>query len=186
MKRQIELAGQSVDYTVRAYPRAKKVRLTVTSDVRCIVTTPRRFPHYRVERFLRDNAAWVIATIERIRAMHPEQTHAERRKEYIQLREKARTLVRQRIMHFSEIYQVDYTGISIRDQRTRWGSCSRKKHLSFNYKIILLPPHLADYVVVHELCHLKEFNHSPAFWNLVAQTIPDYCVYKKDLQKYSR
>jgi predicted metal-dependent hydrolase len=68
-------------------------------------------------------------------------------------------------------------------QKSRWGSCSRKKNLNFNYKLIQLPLELADYIVVHELCHLQEFNHGQGFWNLVGETIPDYKARRDELRK---
>lgn len=76
--------------------------------------------------------------------------------------------------------------VTIRSQRTRWGSCSAKHNLNFNWKLILAPPECLDYVVVHELCHLKEFNHSPRFWSMVEQEMPDYTVWKAWLKKNGR
>jgi len=73
--------------------------------------------------------------------------------------------------------------VKIRDQSSRWGSCSWKGNLNFSYKLVLLPEHLADYVVVHELCHLREMNHSPRFWALVSQTVPDYRAKRRELKK---
>ena len=76
--------------------------------------------------------------------------------------------------------------IAIRDQKSRWGSCSQKGNLNFNWKLILAPPQALDYVVVHELCHLYEFNHSPRFWALVEAQLPDYAVWKKWLKDHGR
>ncbi|MGI6239127.1 MAG: M48 family metallopeptidase [Christensenellales bacterium] len=73
--------------------------------------------------------------------------------------------------------------IAVRAQRTRWGSCSSKGNLSFNWKLILAPLACLDYVVVHELCHLAEFNHSPAFWKRVAHFMPDYTIWKEYLKR---
>jgi len=89
-------------------------------------------------------------------------------------RERARALVLERLAHFNEHYRCTYHRVFIRNQRSRWGSCSSKGNLNFNYRIIFLPPEAQDYLVVHELVHLKEFNHSKKFWDLVAQTIPEY------------
>ena len=66
-----------------------------------------------------------------------------------------------------------YNHVSIRNQRRRWGSCSSKKNLNFNYRILTLSPELRDYIIVHELCHLKELHHGKTFWDLVERIIPD-------------
>lgn len=89
-------------------------------------------------------------------------------------REHARSLVHDRIAHFNAAGEYSVRRIAIRNSKTRWGSCSRAGNLNFHYKIALLPERVRDYVIVHELCHLKEFNHSRAFWNLVGEILPDY------------
>lgn len=103
-------------------------------------------------------------------------------REYRASREAARRLVEERLAHFQEIYRVSWKRVSIRNQKTRWGSCSQKGGLSFNYRLMLLPSHLADYVIVHELCHLSELNHSPEFWALVARTFPDHRALRRELR----
>ncbi len=95
-------------------------------------------------------------------------------KEYLLHKETARKLVHERLKYFNQFYGFKYNKVSIRNQKTRWGSCSKSGNLNFSYKLVLLPPHLSDYIIIHELCHLKEFNHSQAFWDLVAQQAPDY------------
>jgi predicted metal-dependent hydrolase len=74
----------------------------------------------------------------------------------------------------AEALGVSYGRIEVRDQRTRWGSCSPRGTLSFNWRLALAPLEVLDYVVVHELCHLREANHSPRFWRLVAERRPDW------------
>jgi predicted metal-dependent hydrolase len=93
---------------------------------------------------------------------------------YAEHKEKARELVHARLAHWNEFYKYTYKRVAIRNQRSRWGSCSTQQNLNFNYRLVFLPLELVDYVVVHELCHLAHFNHSQNFWNLVAQAIPDY------------
>jgi predicted metal-dependent hydrolase len=94
----------------------------------------------------------------------------------------ARTLVRERLDYFNRHYGYVYGKIFIRNTRTRWGSCSSKGNLGFNYRIATLDARLADYIVVHELCHLKEFNHSPQFWALVAETMPQWKLLRRELR----
>jgi predicted metal-dependent hydrolase len=100
------------------------------------------------------------------------------------LKSAALELAKNRIEHFNTIYHFSFQRINIRNQKTRWGSCSRRGNLSFTYKIAKLPAELADYLIVHELCHLGEFNHSQAFWKLVAQTVPDYQKLRRELKTY--
>lgn len=107
-------------------------------------------------------------------------------KHYLEHKETARAFVTERVMHWNSFYNFEINRIAIRNQKTCWGSCSEHKNLNFNYKLLFLPEHLADYIVVHELCHLAELNHSPRFWNLVAQTLPDYKVHRKELQKVTK
>jgi predicted metal-dependent hydrolase len=105
-----------------------------------------------------------------------------KRKEYLLHKESARALVHERLKHWNTFYNFTYGRIAIRNQRSRWGSCSKKGNLNFSYKIALLPPNLADYLIVHELCHIGEFNHSNRFWDLVGRAIPDYKALSKDLK----
>lgn len=103
---------------------------------------------------------------------------------YAKYKPLARHIAKHRIAHFNSVYQFNIQRIFIKNQKTRWGSCSKKGNLNFNYRIALLPRELSDYVIVHELCHLGEFNHSQRFWKLVAKTIPNYLEIKRSLKKY--
>ncbi len=100
-------------------------------------------------------------------------------------KQSAEILVNSKLKYWNQFYNFTYNRVCIRAQTTRWGSCSSKGNLNFNYKISLLPEHIADYIIVHELCHLKQFNHSADFWNLVAQTIPDYLERRSQLHNLS-
>jgi predicted metal-dependent hydrolase len=104
---------------------------------------------------------------------------------YQKHKESARALVHRKIEEHNAHYGFIFGTIAIRNQRTRWGSCSKKGNLNFHYRITLLPEHLADYLVVHELCHLSEFNHSKKFWDLVSEKIPDYKARRKALKSHA-
>lgn len=95
-------------------------------------------------------------------------------KHYAEHKEASRTLCFTRLEHFNKHYNFTYNRVAIRNTRSRWGSCSSKKNLNFNYRILFLPPELQDYLIVHELCHLQEMNHAAGFWALVAEQVPDY------------
>ena len=103
------------------------------------------------------------------------------RRDYLKYKESARALVINRLAYFNQEYKTTFNRISIRNQRTRWGSCTSKRNLNFNYKIALILPRLADYIIVHELCHLLEMNHSQKFWDQVARTMPDHVVLRREL-----
>ncbi|MBP9711354.1 MAG: M48 family metallopeptidase [Candidatus Pacebacteria bacterium] len=88
-----------------------------------------------------------------------------------------------RLVHFNAHYNVPLRKVFIKNLKSRWGSCSSRGNLNFNYKILFLPPAVADYIVAHELCHLKHFNHSVEFWALVAETVPHYKQMRAQLRK---
>ena len=90
-----------------------------------------------------------------------------------------------RLRYWAPRLGVSYGRVTLRDQETRWGSCSAKHNLNFNWRIILAPPEVLDYVVIHELCHLLEFNHSPRFWKLVESQMPDYSYWKNWLKQHA-
>ena len=104
-------------------------------------------------------------------------------KNYLENKNKALEMVKERIEYFNDFYNYKWNKISVKNQKTRWGSCSQRGNLNFNYKIALLPQKSSDYIIVHELCHLGEFNHSQKFWDLVAKTVPDYKETRRDLRK---
>lgn len=91
--------------------------------------------------------------------------------------------IRDRIDHYQPLTGGEVNRVAVRAQKSRWGSCSSKHNLNFNWRLILAPPQCLDYVVIHELCHLREFNHSPRFWSLVEEQMPDYRVWKDYLRR---
>jgi hypothetical protein len=105
------------------------------------------------------------------------------RKRYIQYKEVARALVHAKLAYYNQFYNFKLNKVFIKNHRSRWGSCSSKGNLNFNYNIVFLPPETADYLVVHELCHLSAFNHSPKFWALIEHTVPNYKVLRKELRR---
>lgn len=102
------------------------------------------------------------------------------------LREYARVRLSEKVYHYADQMQVKVNRIAIKEQKTRWGSCSSKGNLNFNWKLILMPQRIQDYVVVHELAHRKEMNHSSAFWKVVEAVLPDYQERRKWLRTHER
>jgi len=183
MKRRIELDKNKIEYTLRTSKRARCLRLSVRCDGNLVVTAPQYLSENAVEQFILQKSKWIIDKLNYFKSMSDRIFFRSSKKDYLENKGKALILTKERIEHFNTVYGLKFNKISIKNQKTRWGSCSRKGNLNFNYKIALIPEKLADYVIVHELCHLKEFNHSAKFWKLVSITMPDYLKLRKELKK---
>lgn len=181
----ISLTERKVDYILKKSGRARFLRLEISCASGLVVTAPRRLDISVIEKFIVSKADWVLTRLDYF-LRHPRQPSlGGGRRDYLKNREIARAFVKAKLEQLNSYYQFDYKQVKIKNQQSRWGSCSRRGNLNFNYKISKLPDRLADYIIAHELCHLAEFNHSKKFWQLVAQTIPDWRLRRKALNKYS-
>jgi len=186
MKKIIKLHGKEIEYTLKISKRAKKLRLAVYCGGSFVVTAPQNLRENHIERFIVKKSRWVTDKINYFKNVPGGNFVANKKsakKDYKKNKNIAQSLAEKKVEFFNLSYKFKFNRICIRNQKTRWGSCSKKGNLNFNYKIISLPERLADYIVVHELCHLGEFNHSKSFWELVAKTIPDYKIARRDLKK---
>jgi predicted metal-dependent hydrolase len=184
-EKEIELQDKKVQYTLRLSTRAKRMRLAIYHNGAFVVTAPRLASFGVIENFIFRKAEWVLRKLKNTRRVPEKIFYKSTKKEYATYKEKARALAHDRMRHFNTIYNFSWERVAIRNQKSRWGSCSQKGNINFNYKIALLPAHLADYVIVHEMCHLKEFNHSQKFWDLVARVFPNHTELRKELKKIS-
>jgi len=132
-----------------------------------------------IDAFVRQKSEWITAQSKRFAAAAPRPHTPD---EITCLKQSAHRIAHEKLELFNRHYDFCYNRVTIKKLHTRWGSCSTKGNLNFHYKLALLPEHLADYLIVHELCHLKEMNHSAHFWALVAQTIPEYAVCRRELK----
>ena len=189
-------------YSIRLSERAKRVRLAIYPDGDCVVIAPKRIPLSFIERFINQKSQWIIEKINYFKSLrsiqpiiprlispsHPRNISKKiAREHYLEHRNKAQLLVEQKVAQFNAHpnYRFTVSRLTVRNQKTRWGSCSHRGNLNFNYRIALLPERLADYVIVHEICHLGQFNHSKDFWDLVAEIIPDHRERRRELKKIS-
>jgi predicted metal-dependent hydrolase len=171
-----------IDYRLRVSARAKYLRLTVQNDGQVVVTIPRGFSLVKAWRFVAEKEAWIQNKRQQIQKHRPKFTFPVGPRAYQQYKKSALELVRHRISQYNAFYRWHFRSISIRNQKTRWGSCSSHGNLQFNYQVVFLPIHLADYLIVHELCHLGVMNHSIKFWQLVEKSIPDYKLRRRELR----
>jgi len=157
----------------------KTISLQITRDMRLIVRAPNRMSKGDVQKFIQSHASWIEKHMARIAAQNNQAAENVGDSklsdtEISVLKEQARNILPAKAEHFAPLIGAAYNRISIRCQSTRWGSCSAKGNLNFNCLLMLTPEEVQDYVVVHELCHLKELNHSPRFWAEVEKVLPDY------------
>lgn len=157
----------------------KTIGIQIMPDGSVVVRCPKRMRQDDVKRFVESKSDWIEKHLAGRDLAAPEKLNEQELKI---LREKTRKLVTERVKHYAAIIGVHYNQIAIRTQRTRWGSCSSKGNLNFNCLLGLTPPEVLEYVVVHELCHLIEMNHSEQFWDAVERIIPDYKVHRKWLK----
>ena len=154
----------------------KTVSIQVNQDLSITVRAPQRVTQKEIKRILEKNDSWIQKHIEMLREKQAEAEDVKKltAEEIKTLAEQALKLIPQRVEYFARQVGVTYGRITIRNQKTRWGSCSSKVNLNFNCLLMLAPTEILDYVVVHELCHRKEMNHSKAFWTEVEKVLPDY------------
>ncbi|MBO5555794.1 MAG: M48 family metallopeptidase [Oscillospiraceae bacterium] len=154
--------------------RRRTLGLEVKGDGRVIVRAPLRLPEGEIRRFVTGHRDWIEkqqAKQAALRQTAPERLSEE---EIKQLCREARRRIEERLACFAPLVGVSYGRVAIRRQKTKWGSCSSKGNLNFNCLLALAPPEVLDYVVVHELCHRLEMNHSARFWAQVRRVLPDY------------
>ncbi len=157
------------------YSDRKSIGLTV-KDGQLIVRAPRRTTQAAIDRVLASQAEWIEKTMSKQAALReadkdiPKLTERELRA----LGDRALKVIPERVKYYAPLVGVTYGRITIRNQKTKWGSCSGKGNLNFNCLLMLAPPEVLDSVVVHELCHLKHMDHSPAFYAEVRRVMPDY------------
>lgn len=185
MERKIFLNDRQLIYTLKISNRAKLLRLAVYRNGRLTITKPAGLKIEAAENFIREHGDWIMKKIKYFENIKTGPFDNLTRRDYLRRREEARILVIERLEFFNHFYNFSYSGVSIRNQKTRWGSCSRRGNLNFNFRLLYLPEPLRDYVIVHELCHLKELNHSANFWALVARTIPDFQGLRHNLRAAS-
>ncbi len=176
------IAGRSVAYTLSQRRGTKRLSVTVRNGSEILISAPLRLTDEKIAHFIAERSAWInkaLLDIER----RPERLLSKgTRADFLAHKTAAQALALERLAHYNKVYGYDYGPVMIRDQKTRWGSCSPSGTLSFNYRLVLLPRRLADYLIVHELCHIGQMNHSSKFWSLVAKTIPDYEACRRELR----
>ena len=171
-------------YTIKKSQRARQVNISINMRGEVTVTLPRLVPKLFAHKIIVEKQDWIQKQLQKIKA---KQTGDPRlfdysKKQYERYREEARIFCNERTEYWAQKMNLQYNRIAIKNPKTRWGSCSTKRNLNFNYKIIFLTDLQADYLIVHELAHLIEMNHSKEFWSIVERYIPQYKKQRKELR----
>ena len=186
---QVYSQGEEMDHVISEIKVIRSSRKTmvleIIKDGMILVRAPYRMPESEIRRFIQEKSDWIEKHVQRIeerqRTLPP--VEGLTMKDIRKLADQASVVIPKRVEYFAEKIPVTYGRITIRNQKTRWGSCSGKGNLNFNCLLMLAPPEVLDYVVVHELCHRKEMNHSERFWREVENILPDYRERKKWLKE---
>lgn len=171
--------------------KRKSYGIVVDEEGRVTVRIPMRGSVTVAKNLIREKSDWIFEKVA-LQMNRKQQRDAQNESKYTpeqraglekRYREAAKEYFPKRADYYASLLGVTYERVRIAEQKTRWGSCSSKGTLSFNWKLMLAPPKVLDYVVIHEVCHLKEMNHSPHFWKLVEEFMPDYKEYRKWLKE---
>lgn len=177
-----------MEYDIRIIRSGRRtLAIEIKPDLQIVVRAPYRASGREIERFVLDRTDWLEKHLSRMRQRKEERESrpAEPRltmEDVRALAAEAARVIPERVRYFAPLVGVTYGMITVRNQRTRWGSCSARGNLNFNCLLMKTPPEVLDYVVVHELCHRKEMNHSPRFWAEVERVLPEYKKARKWLK----
>jgi predicted metal-dependent hydrolase len=189
-------------YEFVRHPRARRYVIRVVGDGTVRVTVPRWGSKREAEAFAVRERAWIEKQQRRVEAERERREHETRNggsapadservdeptgDQQRALRERARRELPQRLLELAAQHRLTVTRVSVRNQRWRWGSCNRNGHICLNWRLVQMPDAVRDYVLLHELMHLKRMDHSPKFWKLVGDVCPDFKAARAWLKAFSR
>lgn len=172
----------------------KSIAIEINRDLQIKVRAPQRMAQYRILKFIAEKEDWIQLHLEKMELLRQKQKQEAgfpqrstmSAEELQNLMQRAREVILPRVAYFAGQMGVTYGRITIRNQKTRWGSCSQVGNLNFNCHLAEMPEEILDYVVVHELCHRRQMNHSRLFWTEVEKILPDYQIRRKWLKENGR
>ena len=180
--------------------KGRNIRISINRLEEVFLHVPRFMPEFIAKRFLVSRREWVERSLEKIKKINSLTTpgpyfkrrgKSAIRKEYLEKKEQARILVKEKLEYWKLFYKqnfgidFEWKKVAIKNSRTRWGSCSSKKNLNFSFRILELTDVQQSYLIVHELSHLLQMNHSQNFWNLVKLGIPNYIKLRSEMRKFN-
>lgn len=170
-----------MEYTIIRSNR-KTISIQITREGQIVVRAPKRYPARDIDALVMSKQNWIRKHLEKVRSTASEPQEKISEADLKALAKKAKAVLPERIDYYAKIMGISYGQITIRAQKTRWGSCSSKGNLNFNCLLMLTPIEVIDSVIVHELCHRVHMNHSKAFYDLVHKYYPEYDKWNKWLK----
>lgn len=173
-----------IDYVITKSWR-RSISITVSGEGKVMVKAPVGCSNKAVEDFLYSKKDWICRRVAKVKAENEKASQMGKisLEELEVIKKQARKVITERVEYYSRLSGISYNRIFIRLQSSRWGSCSAEGNLNFNCLLVLMPPEVLDSVVVHELCHRRQMNHSKAFYNEVYSLFPDYDKWNKWLKQ---
>lgn len=164
--------NRTIQYEIVKNKLAKHIRISVQMGYFVRVTRPVYISDKEVQKFVDEKKDWIVDKMNEFNKYGSnENLFVDDKEHFFKYKEEALTFCREKIAYWNREKQFQFNTVKVKQVRSMWGSCSSQKNLNFNYKIIFLPKKTADSIIVHELCHLKELNHSPRFWKLVDEIL---------------
>ncbi len=171
------------DFNLQRHSRSSRITLSVNSKGKIKVTAPKYVSKSVIAEFVHAKQSWIEGVLEKVKTVQKTQFVGPQYSFHAN-RARAKKVISKRVNYFAELHGFTFKRISIKNTSSRWGSCSTKGNLNFNYKLLFLSESLRDYIVIHELCHLRHHNHSSKFWKEVSSILPLYRVCERELKKY--
>ncbi len=172
----------TIDQLIRS--KRRTICIEIASDARLIVRAPNRLPIDRIQSFVNAKSGWIKKKlIQRLKSLQSEKPIALTEEEVSLHRNSAHEKIQSRLDHYSFLTNTPYNQFRLSNAKKRWGVCNSKGHININWRLVMAPEPVLDYVVIHELMHVKELNHSKRFWERVAGVQPEYKIHRKWLKE---
>ena len=183
LKKEIAYEDKKIDFILNKSKKAKNIKIEIKKTGNIFLIAPKLIPNFLAVQFLKTKIDWVLEKQREVLEKRENQKVPElSQKDFLQYKKESLEKIKERVEYFAEKGDFTYGKITIKNNKSNWGSCSSKGNLNFNYRLIFLDPEELDYIIIHELSHLKEMNHSKNFWTEVEKLCPKYKEIRKRIK----
>lgn len=182
-KESLLVLDRTIEYSIKESKLAQRMRVAVYADGDVVATKPVKTSPDILRKFIESKKLWIVKKLEQRKIQIVPELKENSRMHFLKNKIATRKLVKTKLDKWGKKLEFEYSDFKVKQLKSRWGSCSSRKELSFNYKILFLPEIMQDYIIVHELCHIKEMNHSKKFWALIEKALPNYLTIKEKIRR---